>query len=114
MRTLERLSPQERRLAEEFARRVRRRFGDRLLEMRVFGSRARGEAHEESDLDIWVLLDRAGWDELKQVSGIATDFVLEQELPVIAPLVMGRDQYERLVSLERLLTREIARDGIPL
>ena len=45
-------------IAREFGRRVRELAGARLLEVRVFGSRARGDARPGSDLDLWVLTDR--------------------------------------------------------
>jgi predicted nucleotidyltransferase len=33
------------------------RFGDRLRDLRLFGSKVRGDDHDESDIDILVLLD---------------------------------------------------------
>ena len=46
-----------RRIAEEAARRLRDAYGDRLREVVLFGSWVRGEAHEESDVDLLVVLD---------------------------------------------------------
>jgi predicted nucleotidyltransferase len=46
-----------RKIAEEAARRLRAAYGDRLQEVVLFGSWARGQAHEESDVDLLVVLD---------------------------------------------------------
>jgi predicted nucleotidyltransferase len=40
------------------ARDLRELYGDRLVEVLVFGSRARGDHEEDSDLDLLVVLDR--------------------------------------------------------
>lgn len=40
-----------------FAQEVRRRLGDRLKEIRLFGSRARGDARSDSDYDMLVIVD---------------------------------------------------------
>lgn len=62
-----------------------------------------------------MLLERAGWEERAAVCDMATDLLLQRDLPfVISARVMSREQHERLVSLERLPPREIERDGIPL
>jgi predicted nucleotidyltransferase len=45
------------RIAEEAARRLQDAYGDRLREVVLFGSWVRGEAHEESDVDLLVVLD---------------------------------------------------------
>jgi predicted nucleotidyltransferase len=45
------------RIAEEAARRLREVYGDRLRKVVLFGSWVRGEAHEESDVDLLVVLD---------------------------------------------------------
>lgn len=45
------------RIAQEAARRVAGAYGDRLRQVVLFGSWIRGEAHEESDVDLLVILD---------------------------------------------------------
>lgn len=52
------LSDKEFEAVERFMRQVGRRFGNRLIEARLFGSKARREAGEESDVDLWLLFDR--------------------------------------------------------
>jgi predicted nucleotidyltransferase len=46
------------RIAEEAARRLKAVYGDRLRRVVLFGSWVTGEAHEESDVDLIVLLDQ--------------------------------------------------------
>ncbi len=46
-----------RRIAVEAARRLGAAYGDRLREVVFFGSWVRGQAHEESDVDLLVVLD---------------------------------------------------------
>jgi uncharacterized protein len=44
-------------IAEEAARRLGAAYGARLLDVVLFGSWVRGQAHEESDVDLLVVLD---------------------------------------------------------
>jgi len=48
------------RIAEEAARRLADAYGGRLRQVVLFGSWARGQAHEESDVDLVVVLDHVG------------------------------------------------------
>ena len=45
------------RIAEEAARRLRDAYGARLRDVVLFGSWVDGRAHEESDVDLLVVLD---------------------------------------------------------
>jgi predicted nucleotidyltransferase len=45
------------RIAEEAAGRLKDRYGERLRQVVLFGSWVKGEAHEESDVDLLVILD---------------------------------------------------------
>lgn len=115
VRSLSILTPLEQKVAAEFARRTRERMGDRIRDMRVFGSRARREAREDSDLDVLVLMDKAPLSDRKAISDIGTDLMLEMFLPFqVAPRVMSQQDYDQLRSLERLFPAEIERDGIAL
>lgn len=46
------------RVAREFADWLREELGDIVLDVRVFGSTARGDVHDESDVDVFFLVSR--------------------------------------------------------
>lgn len=67
-----RLSPAEERLLEEFLGRLHASVPDGAVEaVRVFGSRARGDSNENSDLDVAVML-REGWEQ-RPIQHLVTD-----------------------------------------
>jgi predicted nucleotidyltransferase len=82
-----RLSPQEARLLDAFASGVRARLGSRLREITLFGSRARGEARSDSDLDVLVAVADLERDERLFVIDLSADSGLEYGL-VLSPLVV--------------------------
>ena len=45
-------------LLADLKRRLERRFGDRLVALYLFGSRARGDHEPDSDVDVAVILDQ--------------------------------------------------------
>jgi hypothetical protein len=51
-------SVSERTLLAAFAAAVRQRFGSRVRALQVFGSRARGDSHADSDIDVFVASDK--------------------------------------------------------
>jgi len=104
------LTPQEKKAVLEFKRRVFAAIPARIVELRLFGSRARGEGSEESDIDILVLLKKESRVDRDRVFEIAADCLLEYEID-ISPLVMSLDHFEDMKKRERLLPQEIERDG---
>lgn len=64
-----------------------------LIDFRVFGSRARGDADEYSDLDVFAEFETVDPQLAKRVSDIAWELGLEHRL-VIAPLLFSRDEIE--------------------
>lgn len=54
---LARMRPEDRALVEEFRESVREILGPRLRDLRLFGSKARGDDDQESDIDVLVLVD---------------------------------------------------------
>lgn len=97
----------------DFVRELRRRFGAAVVEVRLFGSLARGEAHEESDVDVAVVLERLDWETRRQVIDLATDAGLPYDLR-ISPTLFDRETYERWRRHERALVMDIEREGVPL
>jgi len=89
-------------------------FGPRLVSVRLFGSYARGEAHEESDVDCLVLLDRVDPADDRAVTDLAGDLTWQIGGVVISPLIMSETAFEDWKARERRTALEIERDGIRL
>jgi predicted nucleotidyltransferase len=96
-----------------YAAALRSRFGTSVVDVRLFGSLARAEAHEESDVDVAVVLELVDWQTRREVIDLATDAGLPFDLR-ISPTVFDRQTYERWRRQERPLVMDIERDGVPL
>jgi predicted nucleotidyltransferase len=107
------LSPLEKIALDAFCDRVRVRFGPRVRDLRLFGSRARGDTHEESDIDVCVVIDDITWQEARDVDQVTAD-VLEAHDVLVSPFVISTARMELLRRRERAIAGEIARDGVEL
>jgi len=96
-----------------YAERLRRVFGSRLRDVRLFGSYARGEADEDSDVDVLVLIDGLTDMEIGTAAGEAAEVILASKLQ-LAPLPMSTQRFEELRRRERLLAHDIDVEGISL
>lgn len=97
----------------EYAERLRGLFGERLLELRLFGSYARGEAHEDSDVDVLVVVEGLTDLEIGVVAGEAAPIILRTGLP-LAPLPMSSARLAALRSQKRALASALDREGVSL
>lgn len=75
MRTLQNLSDTERGLVFDLRRRIGAEFTDIGFRMTVFGSRARGDAERDSDMDVLidVDVDHISFADKQRLRQIATD-----------------------------------------
>jgi uncharacterized protein len=91
---------------------LKRRFPvDRVV---LFGSRARGEGHAESDVDLLVLTTRPlHWRE--RFALVDTLFKIELAYDtVLSPLIVSQEEWRRGAAAGLPLHAEIARDGVPV
>lgn len=99
-------------VVHEFRRRLEALYGERLRDVILYGSYARGEADEGSDIDVLVVLDdfddrRA---ERKRIEGIACELSFEHEL-LLAATVARDEEYRRRRSP---LLLNVRREGVPV
>lgn len=107
------LTADERQALSEFRTTALVRFGHRLRELLLFGSRARGEGTAESDVDVAVVVDDLTGEEGRQLGWLAGDLLTKYSV-LISPFAVSTAHMNDLRSRERLIAAEIARDGVPL
>jgi predicted nucleotidyltransferase len=67
-------------IAKEFKGKLEKLYGDELADLILFGSHARGDFHEESDIDFAVVLKNpatTSTSEIMKVSDVGNDFSLK-------------------------------------
>ncbi len=107
------LSPAERAALEIFLAGVRERLGDILLEARLFGSRARGDGNDESDVDVALVVTELNRPLRNEILDLAYDIGLEHGV-LLAPLLLDQQQLAHLRARERLIADDLDRQGIML
>jgi len=98
----------DKRLAEEFARRVRALFPDAAIW--VFGSRARGDATPESDLDCLIVLNNPTPQAYSAIRDIAWELGFENGV-VISTIILGREEFERGPMSQSTLVANVLQEG---
>jgi predicted nucleotidyltransferase len=91
MRTLQSLSNPERRLVADMRRRIGAELSDIGFRMTVFGSRARGDAEPDSDMDVLIEVDvdHISFADKRRLRRIATDLSIASGI-IVSLLVVDR------------------------
>lgn len=105
------LSPELRNVVGRYRSRLSSELRSKLVRVVVFGSAARGQAHEDSDVDVLVLLDAPDRLERRRALDLAGEIALETGVP-LAPVVQSLDQWNELLARERRFPLEVERDGV--
>lgn len=105
------LTVEERRIVEEFKKQIERQFPGELVRLVLFGSKARGNATRESDIDVLVVIRTENWklgDDIR-----ALGYALEVEHGVVLSIqVMSRAHYEELQTCGTQFLKAVERDGV--
>jgi predicted nucleotidyltransferase len=104
------MADRDRQILELFAARVRERFPD--ADVWAFGSRVRGDATWESDLDVCVVVDHLTNEDRHVLWNMAWEIGFEQDM-LISAVPFSKDEFEYGPCSESPLVLNILREGIP-
>ena len=107
------LSRVEREAIQQFKRGLAT-LSDALVQRVVlFGSRARGEGNEGSDLDLAVILSEGEGPYWRQIVDVATELNLEYEYHIrVSPLIVSQAKLMELWDRERAIAQAVLAEGI--
>ena len=100
------------RLAAQTHQGLKKIYGHRLRGVHLYGSAARGTLHEESDIDIAIVLDEISnrFDEHERTSKLGSDISLQENTLVSFIFLEEADFEQGRFSIHR----SVKRDGIPV
>jgi len=85
----------------------------RIIDIRLYGSKARGEGREDSDLDIMIEIPEYDQAMVAEIDDIIYRINLEHDV-FISALLFGKDELEEGPMSEAPIYKVIQREGVPL
>lgn len=112
------LKPNERAALAELRDGLRELLGERLVKFVLFGSKARGESDEESDIDVLLVIrdfdKEKNWDEWNELEDLAFEIGRMRHGIAFNTIEYSQSDYEFELRHEYPLIANIEREGIPL
>ena len=107
------LSEQEDTALRAYVHALQERLGPQLVDVLLFGSKSRGDAHPGSDIDVAVILDRPDAQALSDARGMGFDIWLAYQV-LLSIRAMSRQSWQTLAARQSLFYRNLLRDGVSL
>lgn len=92
---------------EEFVEKLKEELGESLIRIVLYGSVARGQEREESDIDVFLVVKTRHVKE--KIYDIASDIGIKYGV-YIAPLVRTEEEFHKLE--DSTFTKEVTQSGI--
>ena len=98
---------------DEFLRRVLEKYRNKIEGIILFGSVARGDAREDSDVDLLVVVKERDIADMKEIYGIAFEVSMEYSVEV-SPKVYGAREVLKRLELGAPFINEVLKEGVSL
>jgi len=107
------VTPQHRLALRDLKDAMEKLLGKDLIQLKLFGSRARGDADADSDLDVVLIAGNLTRKRRREILDQVADIELEHLTP-ISLLLISQEDFRRLLSRERRIAVDIEREGVPI
>ena len=105
------IQPRIRKLMKELREGLTHIYGDQLEAVYLYGSYARGDYRQGSDVDVMILLKdyKSYWDEIERTSELVSNISLDYDI-LVSRIIMSEDKWKRS---DTPLLQNIHREGQP-
>ena len=105
------LEKQEEKALKHFKEVLTQQFSSEVVSIHLFGSKARGDSHAASDIDVLVVTQQDDWRLKEEIGKVATKILLDDGI-YLSIKVMGRFLQKRLIDVGSPFIRNIQSEGI--
>jgi len=107
------LNPTEKKALNEFASLIKNALNNNLFDLKLYGSKSTGKFHDESDIDVLIVVNQRD----EEVMNLISDILLDLELKYasnISPVVLTTTEFLKNQQHQTLFYHEVSRDGVTL
>lgn len=104
------LTRQEKSALNQFKTQLKQVLSAQLMEIRLFGSKARGDDRPDSDIDLLVIVATDDWHIRDKVYDVATDILLQRDV-CISPKVISKNRFEQLCKEGTSFMSNVSKDA---
>lgn len=109
------MTANDEKIIAEFKNRIGKEIHGHIRSMRVFGSRARGNAAPNSDMDILILVDKNDPALEAAIDEVAYRVMWDSDFnPILSVKVMEATRYEDFLKRDFSFYRNVNREGISI
>ena len=105
------LTTKEKSVLKQFKTGLEQALGSQLIELKLFGSKARGDDRPDSDLDVLVIVATDDWYIRDTVYDITTNILLQMDV-CISPKVISKNRFDQLSKEGTSFIHNVSRDAI--
>jgi len=107
------LNKKETKVVKEFSDKVKDLLKNNLIDIRLFGSKVRGDYTENSDIDILLVMKTKNWDLIDKIYDILIDIEIEHNSQ-ISLKIFSEAEFKRIKDYETFFYKNVAKEGVPL
>lgn len=101
------------RAVEEFVKKAIKRYKDKIESIILFGSVARGDAKEDSDIDILIIVKERNIEDMKEIYGIAFEVSIGHSKD-ISPKIYAIAEVLNRIEIGAPFIKEVLKEGVSL
>lgn len=107
------LTSSEEKALREFSSRIKNALNKNLFDLKLFGSKSTGKFHDESDIDVLIIVNIRNEQILDTISEILLDVELKYDSR-LSPVVLTASEFLQNQKHQTLFYNEVVRDGVTL
>jgi len=107
------LSTEEKSVLKKFKTCLEQTLGSQLIELKLFGSKARDDDQPDSDMDVLVIVATDDWHIRDKVYDVATDVLLQMDV-CISPKVINKNRFDQLRREGTSFIHNVSKDAITI
>jgi predicted nucleotidyltransferase len=109
------LSKAETQAIQEVKNRLVQKYEDRLLLLMLYGSKARGDSHPDSDIDLLIVVDKDGWGMSEKIFDEIYEVMHKYDFKFFISMnIFEEEEFDFYKKHKFSFYRNVKRDGIDL